>query len=242
MFNLKYLAPLSASVIGAVLTFTPAAMAQNTGGIFSPVVNEGHASAQYRITVNPDTDQFAQRLHYQRAINGDFMWRGLIQTRKTSDSDFDLDFVQAELFWDMSDNDDRWRTGLRFDARIRSEGRPGLLGAHWTNQFKLSEDWTARFVVLSSINIGDNAADGIFLQTRGNVYTKLEQGPTIGLEFYNSYGSTDQFRDFEDQSHQIGPFVVYPVTDTWSIFTSALFGATEGTADQELRFRLSKSF
>ena len=61
------------------LFVTTSAFAQNTGGIFGPVVNEGHSSLQYRATVDPNNSAgdtgFAQRLHYQRAINTDFMWR-----------------------------------------------------------------------------------------------------------------------------------------------------------------------
>ena len=70
------------------------AMAQNTGGVFPPDVNEGHKSAQYRIAANLDNDRFAQRLHYQQAIDGDLMWRIVGQTRETATSDFDFDYVQ----------------------------------------------------------------------------------------------------------------------------------------------------
>lgn len=230
------------SACAIAIAFTPVAYAQNTGGIFPPTVNEGHKSAQYRITFNPDTEGFAQRAHYQQAINDDLMWRGLVQTRKTNDRDIDFDFVQAELFWELTDGEDAWKTGLRFDGRLRSEGRPGLIGVHWTNQFPLSENWTARFVTLSSFDVGDDARDGIFLQTRGNFYTKLESGQTLGVEYFNSYGSTSDFRDFEDQNHQVGPFTSFDVTDGVSVFTGALFGLTDASADSELRIWLTKGF
>ncbi len=67
------------AILGLALTAaTPAAFAQNTGGIFSPIVNDGHKSAQYRVTFNPDTEGLSQRAHYQQAINGSLMWRGLV--------------------------------------------------------------------------------------------------------------------------------------------------------------------
>ena len=81
--------------------------AQNTGGVFPPTVSEGHKSWQYRWAVDPESANgdtaFAQRLHYQQAINDDFMWRIVGQVRKTDDSDFDPDFLQAELFWEFSE-------------------------------------------------------------------------------------------------------------------------------------------
>lgn len=224
------------------LVTTPVAAAQNTGGIFSPVVNDDHRSAQYRVTYNPDTEGLAQRAHYQQSINGDLMWRGLVSARKTSDSDVDFDFVQAELFWELSDDDDRWKRGLRFDARIRDDDRPGLLGMHWTNQFPVTDNWNARFVALSAIDVGDDARDGVFLQTRGNVFTRLDTGQTVGVEVFNSYGSTDDFRDFEEQTHQIGPFASFPVAEDWSLFTGALLGLTDASADAELRLWVVRGF
>jgi hypothetical protein len=230
------------AIFSLALFATPMAAAQNTGGIFSPVVNDDHRSAQYRVTYNPDTEGLAQRAHYQQSINGDLMWRGLVSARKTSDSDVDFDFVQAELFWELSDDDDRWKRGLRFDARIRDDDRPGLLGMHWTNQFPVTDKWNARIVALSAIDVGDDARDGVFLQTRGNVFTRLDTGQTVGVEVFNSYGSTDDFRDFEEQSHQIGPFASFPVAEDWSLFTGALLGLTDASADAELRLWVVRGF
>ena len=45
-------------------------VAQNTGAVFGPGVTEGHSSAQYRATFDPDSDGFAQRIHYQQSLNG----------------------------------------------------------------------------------------------------------------------------------------------------------------------------
>ena len=229
--------------IGAAVAVTlPTATAQNTGGIFPPMVNEGHKSAQYRVTYNPDTEGLSQRLHYQQAINGDLMWRGLVSARKTGESDVEFDFIQAELFWELSDDDDAWKTGLRFDARIRDDDRPGLVGVHWTNQFPVTDNWYGRFVALSAVDIGDDARDGIFLQTRGNLFTRLETGQTIGVELFNSFGSTDNFLDLDKQGHQIGPFASFPVNEDWSLFTGALFGLTDASADAELRFWITRGF
>jgi len=235
--------PIRVAIVAAGLAATtPMALAQNTGGIFPPMVNEGHKSAQYRVTHNPDTEGLSQRLHYQQAINGDLMWRGLVSARKTDDSDVDFDFIQAELFWELSDDEDDWKTGFRFDARIRDDDRPGLLGVHWTNQFPVTESWNGRFVVLSAVDIGDDARDGVFLQTRGNLFTRLDTGQTVGVELFNAYGSTDAFLDLDKQGHSVGPFASFPVADDWSLFTGALFGLTDASADAELRLWVSRGF
>ena len=133
---------VSSAAILASLIYAPHAAAQNTGGVFPTQVNEGHKSLQYRAAIDPDNAQdefgFAQRLHYQQAINGDFMWRIVGQTQKTESSDFDFSFLQAELFWELSDDEDQHKTGLRFDARLTDGDRAEQLGVNWMNSLILT--------------------------------------------------------------------------------------------------------
>ena len=237
---MRYAGTLACSAVA--LALSQGAHAQNTGGVFPPVVNEDHKSVQYRATLNPDTDGFAQRIHYQQSINDDVMFRGLVQARKTDESDVDFDFFQAEMFWELSDDDDIWKTGLRFDARIRDEGRPGLFGAHWMNQRKFGDHWQGRFIVLTATDVGDDARDGVFLQTRSQITYSGAQRFGLGMEFYNSYGALDDIADFEDQTHQIGPIVTFSPATGWGIYTNALFGLTDASPDNELRIWLTRGF
>lgn len=222
------------------------ASAQNTGGVFGPVVNEGHKSFQYRATLDPDTASgitgFAQRLHYQQAINGDLMWRILGQTRKTQASDFDFDFIQAELFWHLTDDDGSpYQTGLRFDARVRNDNRPEQLGLNWTNEWNLEEGWQLRAIALSAVQLGDNSANGVLLQTRGHIAKSVGGGKRLGVELFSTYGSTSNFGSFNKQSHTIGPFATAPLGHNFSVFGGVLFGISDAAADTELRLWLTKS-
>lgn len=217
-------------------------LAQNTAGVFPPMVNEGHSSLQYRAANDLDRHGFVQRLHYQRAVNGDFMWRVVGQSRKTPNKDVDFDFFQAELFWDLSENTESWRTGFRFDVRVRDRGRPGQLGVHWTNQVQLNANTRARFLVMTAVDIGDGAPSGVLLQTRGDVARSLPSGVEIGLELYNTWGYSSDFGDFDDQLHEFGPMVTVPFGDGWSVLGSVLFGLSDRAPDQDLRFWLTKSF
>lgn len=220
----------------------PKASAQNTGGVFPPMVNADHKSAQYRIAYNDDTQRFNQRVHYQQAINGDFMWRVIGQTRKTSDSDFDFDYVQGELFWELSGDDDMHKSGLRFDARLRDDDRSNILGVNWMNQFNFDNGWSARALLLTSVQIGDNAGDGVGLQTRFQVNKRLDNGPNLGAELYNNYGTTDDgLGRFDDQNHTFGPYVNWPISQGWSVFTGPLFGLSDGAPDTEYRLWITKS-
>jgi len=216
--------------------FGSVAQAQNTGGVFGPLVTDGHKSAEYRIAINTDTDRIAQRVHYQQSINDELMWRVVGQSRETATSNFDFDFVQAELFWHLTQDDSAdYAQGLRFDARLRDDDRPGQVGVNWTHQWRLGDGWSARAVALTTLQFGDNNAKGIGLGTRGQLARRLESGATLGLELYSGYGRTNDFRDLDDQSHTLGPFFRFGLTESLDAVVGVQFGLTEPTPDADLR-------
>ena len=225
-----------------LLAFSPlSAAAQNTGGIFPPVVNEGHKSAQYRTAYNLDNDNFAQRLHYQQAINGDFMWRLIGQTRETAASDFDFDFVQAELFWQLSPDNSDYGTALRFDVRLRDDDRPHQLGLNWSNQLKFAQGWTARAVILSAYQFGENDTGGIFLAPRAHLSRKLGNGVAIGAEYYGNFGNTKRF-SLSKTGQAAGPFISTKIAEKTSLIAGVQFGLNDVAPDADLRLWLTQGF
>ena len=220
---------------------TLSAAAQNTGGIFSPIVNEGHKSAQYRSAYNLDTDDFAQRLHYQQAINGDFMLRLIGQTKETASSDFDFDFVQAELFWQLSPDNSAYGTGLRFDVRLRDDDRPHQLGLNWSNQWKFAEDWTARVVILSALQFGENSTDGIFLAPRAHLSRKFDNGISLGAEYYGNFGNSKDF-SLSKTGQAAGPFVSAKIAQKTSVLAGVQFGLNDVAPDTDLRLWVTQGF
>ena len=220
---------------------TLSAAAQNTGGVFPPSVDEGHKSAQYRSAYNVDNENFNQRLHYQQAINGDFMWRIIGQTRETASSDFDFDFLQAELFWELSPEDTPYRHGVRFDARLRDDNRPHQLGFNWIHQWKFGDGWTGRLVGLSSFQFGDNNADGIFLAPRAHLSRKLDSGVSLGLEYYGNFGSTDNFT-VSKTGQTLGPFISTKLTGKTSIMAGVQLGLNDAAPDADLRLWVTQGF
>ena len=232
-------------MVALLLSFATPSFAQNTGGIFGPVVNEGHKSWQYLATIDPDNAAgnlgFAQRLHYQQAINGELMWRVVGQTKKTAASDLDFDFLQAELFWQITPDKQDYQTGLRFDATLRNDNRPEQLGLHWTNQWRFAEGWQARAIAMSGVQLGDNSTDGVFLQGRSHIQKSIDGGKAIGIEMFNNFGSTENLGSFKDQNHTLGPYITVPIGNNFSIFAGSLFGLSKATADNEFRLWLTKT-
>lgn len=217
------------------------AYAQNTGGVFPPGFGDDHQSAQYRITLNTDNDRFNQRAHFQKSIDSKRLWRVVVQTRETDSSDFDFDFIQAELFWEFSDSSDSYRSGIRFDARLRDDNRAGQAGVNWAHQWKFDDGWRARLIALSALQIGDNKVDGISLSPRAQIAKTLESGPTLGVEYFGSFGNTEDIT-FGKARQTIGPFISSKIASKTTIMGGAQFGFTDVSPDAELRLWLTQNF
>lgn len=230
------------AILGLVCAMAPAALAQNTSGVFGPVIDEGESGWEYRATYDPDDKDLNQRLHYQRAINGALRWRAVAQVRSTDDSDFDPDYLRGELVWQVTPDDQDYQTGFRFEARYRFDDRPGDVTVHWINQWKQIDGWTLRLLIGATQQVGNDPADGILVQTRASATTSIAGGPKVGLEWFGEYGSTSDWLSADEQEHQIGPVAVWKVDDHWSLYTGALFGATDVTPDSQLRFRLTREY
>jgi hypothetical protein len=224
------------------LVVSPIAYAQNTSGVFGPVIDEGERGWEYRATYEPDSEGLAQRFHYQQALNGELRWRAVAQVRKTDDSDVDLDYLRGEIVWQVTPDDQKYQSGFRFEGRYRFNDRPGDVTVHWANQWKHIDNWTMRFIVGATQQIGNDPADGLQIQTRASAMTSLSDGPKIGLELFSEYGSTSDWLDADEQEHEFGPVAVWKLNEDWNLYSGALFGLTDASADIQLRFRLSKGF
>jgi len=228
----------------ALLSFfilATSAQAQNTGGVFPPGFGVNHESVQYRIAYNTETDDFANRIHYQKSIDEKRLWRVLVQTREGPDSDFDFDFFQAEIFWELGNTNSKWRKALRFDGRLRDNDRPAQIGINFPNQFNLGDGWSTRVVALSNYQFGDNSSDGIGLAGRANIAKKLKSGPSLGIEYFGNYGTTQNF-SVGKFGQTIGPFASTKLAGNTSIFAGVQFGITAPAANRDLRLWLTQRF
>jgi len=238
---MRYFFSAALTTFIALLLFSPAAYAQNTGGVFPPGFGDNHESVQYRLAVDTDTGRFANRLHYQKSINSNFLWRVLAQSRETENSDFDFDFAQAELFWEFGDVKSKWRKGLRFDVRYRDDDRAGQIGLNFNNQWTFNDGWSARFLTLTNLQIGNDRRDGIAVSPRARLAKKVGSGQSIGLEYFGSLGTTEDFT-IENASQTIGPFFSTKLMGKTSLYTGVQFGVTDAAPDTELRLWLTQGF
>jgi hypothetical protein len=227
-----------------MLTST-SALAQNTSGVFGPEVIPGSRDFEARVAYAPSSDGrdslFASRLHYQQAVSDNLRLRGLILGSDSLSGGFDYRFVQFEALYQFREDEIHgWDSAIRFDVRL-TQDRADVLGLHWTNEFKLSSQWAVRAIVLTAIQVGNEREDGLFLQTRGSLRYKTNSNYVLQVQMFNTYGSTGNFPDFNDQLHSIGPAVSGKLVGDWSFETGVLFGISDRSSDVDFRFFLSRS-
>jgi len=239
MMRLLRYASLLLAMMGTTLGM---AWAQNGGGVFGPVVPEGHRLWDYRYSADdPDSDgSWIQRLHYEEEVAGNLMWRVVGQVRNRGASrDTEFDFVRGELFIDAGKLTSWWHTGFRVDGMMRNGSRPDQFNAAWTNQFALGESTIARFLIFTSQQVGDNAAEGVQVQTRALLSKRLDNGLLIGLESYDPWGSTENWSSYGEGRHQVGPFIAGKASGL-DLFGGLLFATTDSASDVTFRIRIIK--
>lgn len=219
-----------------------AATAQNVDGVVTPFVDAGHEAVQYRGGHSIDPDVTVHRLQYEKSIDDDRMWRLLTVGRETGAGSLEYSFLQGELFWQLDNIAENWAQGVRFDVRVAARGGPGGLGINWMHQYQLAERWAARVSLTSSVQVGDGAADGVFLQSRAFLGYQATANAHLRLSLFSRYGSTDDLPGFAEQTHQLGPTLDLRLNDRWQMLVGYLAGLTDATTDSDVRLWLTHSF
>ena len=227
---------------------TPA-LAQTTAGVFGPNISEGDRSAQFRIAMSPgengDIDRWEARIHYQYALQDDLRARLVLQGSNLEAGDFESNFLQAELQWQFKKSDPQsiWASALRLDARIVEEDDgPHRLGLNWTNQWNPNGRWQINNVLLTALEVGPDARDGVILEMRNGVKYRLDSGLKIGVESFSALGRSDNLGGFNSQNHRLGPVVTGKLTDETSFLAGALFGVSDPARDTDFRIWLTRRF
>lgn len=227
----------------AVLIFSisGSALAQNTGGVSGPKVKSDDRSIGYRLAWAPDTDGFAHRLHYQHAVSDRLRFR-IIALQNNGGGDLRFRSVRLETHYQIIDNRSGWNSAVQLQGLIPDgNDGPGRIRLAWINSFDLTEDWEVRASLLGAREIGDQAREGVWLETRSEATYGLGGGYRIGAQMFNNYNSTAEFGTWDNQRHAIGPVLKGRLGARTGFQASALFGVTERSPDADLRLFLSYS-
>lgn len=237
-------------VLGACALFllSGAADAQNLSSVSGPEVILGDTSAEYRIGFEPGSDgreaAFAHRLHVQHSFND--AWRGRIFVVQSERGGAALEMRNVTLevqnqFFEAREHGG-WASTIRLEGIIQTDGeRPGRVRASWLNQLDRGP-WQFRGAVYFGKEFGDNARDGLTLETREEATYKIAPKIRFGAQMFHNYNTTAEFGSFAGQRHEIGPVTKIKVNKQVRIEASALIGVSKSAPDATLRVFASYAF
>lgn len=133
----------------------------------------------------PGPDRIGQRLEWDTKL-GDRHDLHLFASAGDPSNEQELTSLNSELVWDLFQaNATRWKPALRFDASVGLNGRASAVGMDWINGISFNGGKSARAMVLTAVQIGENRKDGVFLQSRFRLNRRLAGGQDIGVELYD---------------------------------------------------------
>lgn len=234
------------ALLGFLAALSLTAGAQTLGGVFGPAVKADTEDVQYRLSWIPEEngrpDRYGHRLHWERALDSRRMIRFLAAASGPA-GDTEATNLDVQLFQELTPEGPRtWRSGFRFDLSAGLNGRASAAGLHWMNEFDIGSGWSARAVAMSTVQFGEAAQDGVFLQSRFRLNRSFSDGYGAGVEVFNTYGSTEALGRFDEQNHRAGPYITLPLADGWRVYAGALVGLSDRAADNEARLWLGRAF
>ncbi len=225
------------------------AQAQTTAGVFGPNITQGDRSAEFRIAQSPgqngDGDRWEARIHYQYAFQDNVRARIVLQGSNIETGNFESNFIQAELQWQFkkADNRNPWASSLRLDGRlVEKDDGAHRLGLNWTNQWNPGDKWQFNNVILTGVEVGPDAQDGVILEVRNSAKYKITPVLQLGVESFSALGRTNALGNFNRQNHRLGPVLTGKINKDTSYLVGALFGASRPARDIDFRFWLNRSF
>jgi hypothetical protein len=236
-------------VVTAATAFACAidANAQSLSSVSGAEVKSGaefEYRAGYALEDDGHPENFAQRFHLQYGFeNG---WRGRVivlqsehngqalQTRSVS-LEIQKQFLEPK-------NTNGWASAFRVEGQIPTQEAPGKAKVSWLNSYDLDERWQLRGNIYFNHSFGDNAVDGVSIETREEATYKLPCAVKIGVQVFNFYNTTAHFGSFDEQKHQIGPVVKGKIGKHVKYEASTLFGVSRAASDVDFRLFLAYHF
>lgn len=230
------------AILFLTLAVASPAAAQSTSGVSGSDVRAGETSIEYRFAFSPDNDgrpeNFAHRFHVQHSFDGKWRGRALIFISDRDNEAVKVQGVGAEVLYQFleSEKSHGWDSAIRVDATLATvDGRPDRIRAGWHNAFDLGRDWELRAVLLVGGELGDNARDGLSVETREELTVKLSPTLRVGAQAFNNFNTTAHFGSFDEQRHQVGPVLRAKLTKKLKLEASALFGISDDPTDVDVR-------
>ena len=216
----------------------------NTSSVFSADVKKGDPSMEYRSGYDPDSNDFAHRIHYQYGFSESWRMRLILLQSKNALDDLEFRYARWEGQWQfLEDEEAGWDSALRFEVQLADfDDVPSRVRVAWTGKKDLNEDWQVRGNFLTGHQFGEKSNDGFLLESRAQISRKLNNQWRFAIDYYGDMNTTKDIGSFDDQEHQLGPLLKFSFNDGFTGNFGALYGISDGAPDKEYRFTLIYGF
>lgn len=219
--------------------------ALNTSGVFSPDVKAETKALEYRLSTLPGESptQWAQRIHYQQAIDETWRWRviGLFFDPGRGGGEFR--YARFELMQQFLENEKAgWDSAIRYELQLAdTDNQPSRGRVAWTGKWNWGEGWEFRANILLGLQFGERSHDGVLVEHRTQFTGALSDSWRLGVESFHDFNDTRAFGAFDEQEHQLGPILKSKFGGGWSLAASWLFGVSDNADDNDFRIHLIRS-
>lgn len=230
--------------LGVCLPMISCASAQNMGTVFSPVVDRGLSSIEYRYGYQPEGNSYAQRLQYQYGLTDSWLIKGIFQVNQNDQSKLNFQYLRLEAMWQFIEEDiEGWASAMRFSLQIPEDDVSAYrAGIAWSGLYNIDENWQFRLNALIKKEFGANQESGLFPGVRTQISRKITRHARLCLDYFGGHNNITLFRNFDSSQHQIGPLLEVHISEGWKADAGVLFGVSQASADVCYRFNLAWSF
>ena len=109
-------------------------------------------------------------------------------------------------------------------------------------QVPLDNGFEFRSNQLFSHDVGEDADDGVNMELRFQLTKKIFDNHRIGLESFNDFGNLTELSGSDDQDHDFGPVLKGKFGNGYAYETGYRAGVSDGAANHNFKFFLSKDF
>ena len=236
---------------GLLLSFGLGGLAHagTSSSVGSPKVTKGKTKVEARFGFAEAEESSSQdeRFRFRQQIDHGFTdWyaaRIVVQQDDRKGDSFEHNSVRLSNRFHLLETKDH---GFDFGARLEythvdGDKTPSSLTAGFYELIPL-KNYEVRMNQLFSHDVGEDSDNGVGAEFRVQVTRAISDTHKLGIESFNDFGNLTQLSGYSDQEHEVGPVLKGKIGNGYAYETGYRAGISEGAADHNFKFFISKSF
>jgi len=229
--------------------FTLPAIAGTVSSVGSPKVKKGATKIEARFGYSDADNESSQdnRIRFRQQIDHGFTdyyaARIVVQQDDRKGDNFEHNSIRlSNRFHILEASDHGFDLGARIEyTHVDGDKTPSSIttGAYQLIPFG---EYEIRMNQLFSHDVGEDADDGVGAELRFQITRAISDTHKLGIESFNDFGNLTELSGYSAQQHEIGPVLKGKLGNGYAYETGYRAGISEGAANHNVKFFLSKSF